>query len=129
MMVSRMQQYYKQAKTKVERQNQKISDLEKQLQEEKNKDSPHIEENQANKQQNEKNDCEKLDVLKKSNLKENVCSLHQLVGNLSGLTLDELHVSTFHVLYFVKDILTSSIYSIHYSSLHVNTVSMKFHTL
>ncbi|CAB3978657.1 optineurin-like [Paramuricea clavata] len=91
--LSDTQKKYNQAKSKVERQNEKISNLEKELQEEKNKHSKHEEVILDEKQQNEKNDCEKVDVSEKNNFEENVSSLHQLVGTLSVLIPDEYKTS------------------------------------
>jgi chromosome segregation ATPase len=92
--ISITQEKYNQAKSKVEKQNEKISSLERQLKEEKNKHSKHEEAIQDEKQQSEKIDCEKVNVSEKNTFEEKVSSLREFVGTLSALTPEECKVST-----------------------------------
>ena len=89
------QNKYNEAKLKVENQGEKISSLQKQLEEEKKKHANYGEAIPDEKQQGEKHDFEKLEeVAEKNTFEEKACSLlHQFVGTLSGLTLDECKVN------------------------------------
>ena len=72
----------------------KVLSLQKQLEEEKNKNSKLEEEALNLKLQSKKNDCEeKVDVSEKNNFEEKVCSLHEFVCALSALGPEERQVS------------------------------------
>lgn len=81
---------YNRAKSKVERQNAKISSLEKQLQLEKTGQ----EKARQNEAQQTENDCsEKLGVSEKVNLEDGISIVRQFVCSLSVLTVNECKVS------------------------------------
>ena len=77
---------YNQAKSKVEKQNEKISSLEKQLEEEKNKHSK-LGKAIPDEKQPSQNES------KKNTFEENASGLLQFVGTLSGLTPEKRKVN------------------------------------